>query len=152
MLPPIAAIAACGSLVTAVKSAWELRRMVKNKRQKRRDEDEALDILDELEDAYEDGLLTEVDYSRYYSRYLESVAEGDLTGLRKLRMHIDIVAVRQKMVPRSRSLEVARTQAQSATSRRGAPPSIPSPSQCSSSEAYSSAQSVGSSFPSTDSI
>ncbi|KAL9107494.1 MAG: hypothetical protein Q9227_007596 [Pyrenula ochraceoflavens] len=64
-LPPVATFAACGSLITACKSAWELSRMVKNKKRDLRVEKEVHAMLDDLEDYVDSGILPRREYRKF---------------------------------------------------------------------------------------
>lgn len=63
-LPPVATVAACGSIITACKSAWELSRMVRNKRKDVQDEKEVHNMLEDLREFVEDGVLTKKHYKK----------------------------------------------------------------------------------------
>lgn len=78
-LPPVATIAACGSILTAFKSGWELSRMIKKKELETRLEKEARSLLKDLQQAYRDGLLTDRSYEKWYDRFLGALADKDST-------------------------------------------------------------------------
>lgn len=76
-LPPIATIAACGSVITAFKSSWELSRMLKKKEQEKRVESQGRVILKDLRDAHSNGYMNRKSFDKWYDRYLGAIAEKD---------------------------------------------------------------------------
>ncbi|CAN8099738.1 unnamed protein product [Discula destructiva] len=90
-VPAIATVAACGSLITAVKSSWELSRMLKRKEQEKRVESQGRVILKDLRDAYLDGYMNRKSFDKWYDRYLGAIAEKDLMELRKIREHVNLI-------------------------------------------------------------
>lgn len=76
-LPPVATIAACGSIITAVKSSWELSRMIKKKDQEKRLDSQARAIVQDLKQLYLDGLMDERTFEKWYDRLLGAIAEKD---------------------------------------------------------------------------
>ncbi|KAK4226815.1 hypothetical protein QBC38DRAFT_215569 [Podospora fimiseda] len=87
----LATVAACGSIVTSIKSSWELRRMVKKKKEQHEADDEAPYVFRKLRKAYYDGLMNESEYEQWYERFLVAKVEKDLGGLRRIRAHIRIL-------------------------------------------------------------
>lgn len=73
-LPPVATFAACGSIITACKSAWELSRMVRNKRKEVNEEKEVHLMLEDLREFVEDGVLTKKHYKRIRSEVATQMA------------------------------------------------------------------------------
>lgn len=78
-LPPVATIAACGSILTAVKSGWELSRMIKKKDLEKRLDKEAKSVMKELQKTYRDGLMTDSSFDKWYDRILGALADKDST-------------------------------------------------------------------------
>lgn len=76
-LPPVTTIAACGSILTACKSAWELSRMIKKKDQEKRLDSQARSIIYELRQSYMDGLMDQKAFDKWYDRLLGAIAEKD---------------------------------------------------------------------------
>lgn len=76
-LPPVTTIAACGSILTACKSAWELSRMIKKKDQEKRLDSQARSIIYELRQSYLDGLMDQKAFDKWYDRLLGAIAEKD---------------------------------------------------------------------------
>lgn len=76
-LPPIATIAACGSIMTAVKSGWELSRMIKKKDAENQLESYARSLLKDLRNVHLDGLMDRKSFDRWYDRFLGALAEKD---------------------------------------------------------------------------
>ncbi|KAK4167149.1 hypothetical protein QBC43DRAFT_8820 [Cladorrhinum sp. PSN259] len=87
----LATVAACGSIVTSIKSSWELRRMVKKKKEQHEADDEAPYVFRKLRKAYYDGLMTKSEYESWYEKFLVAKVEKDLGGLRRIRAHIRIL-------------------------------------------------------------
>ncbi|KUI57810.1 hypothetical protein VP1G_05091 [Cytospora mali] len=90
-LPPVATLAACGSLITAVKSGWELSRMIKKKDMERRLDKDASGILRGLQNCYLDGLMSERSFEKWYDRFLAALAEKDCVEMYKVRKHIELL-------------------------------------------------------------
>lgn len=78
-LPPVATIAACGSILTACKSAWELSRMIKKKEQEKRLDSSARSVIYDLRRMYLDGLMDQKTFEKWYDRLLGALAEKDGT-------------------------------------------------------------------------
>lgn len=73
----LATVAACGSIVTSIKSSWELRRMVKKKKEQNECDDEAPYVFRKLRRAYYDGLMTASEYEHWYEKFLVAKVERD---------------------------------------------------------------------------
>jgi hypothetical protein len=73
---PIASFLAVAGLITATKSAWELSRMIRAKRDIRQRADRA---SKELSRAYMDGRLSGKDWRSYDSKLKEAVERNDST-------------------------------------------------------------------------
>jgi hypothetical protein len=73
----LATMAACGSIVTSIKSSWELRRMIKRKQEGRECDDEAPYIFRRLRRAYYDGLMSTAEYEQWYEKFLVAKVEKD---------------------------------------------------------------------------
>lgn len=76
-LAPVATVAACGSILTAVKSGWELSRMIKKKDLEKRLDKEAKTVVRDLQNAYLDGLMSERSFEKWYDRIVGALAEKD---------------------------------------------------------------------------
>ncbi|KAK3329910.1 hypothetical protein B0H66DRAFT_41147 [Apodospora peruviana] len=73
----LATFAAVGSLVTSVKSGWELRRMVRRKQEQYVAEDEAPFVFRRLRRAHRNGLMDDFEYEEWYEKFLIAKAERD---------------------------------------------------------------------------
>lgn len=73
----LATFAACGSIVTSIKSGWELRRMVRRKVEAKECEEEAPYVFRRLRLAYSDGLMSVQEYELWYERFLVAKVEKD---------------------------------------------------------------------------
>ena len=73
----LASCAAVGSLITSVKSGWELRRMIKRKQEQFVAEDEAPFIFRRLRRAHREGILNDREYEDWYEKFLIARAEKD---------------------------------------------------------------------------
>ena len=73
----LATVAACGSIVTSIKSSWELRRMVKRKQEAKECEEEAPYIFRRLRRAYIEGLMSTLEYEQWYEKFLVAKVEKD---------------------------------------------------------------------------
>jgi hypothetical protein len=73
----LATMAACGSIVTSIKSSWELRRMIKRKQEGRECDEEAPYIFRRLRRAYYDGLMSTAEYEQWYEKFLVAKVEKD---------------------------------------------------------------------------
>ncbi|CAP60257.1 uncharacterized protein PODANS_1_5660 [Podospora anserina S mat+] len=106
----LATVAACGSIVTSIKSSWELRRMVKRKKEQHEADDEAPYVFRKLRQAYYDGLMTVPEYEQWYEKFLVAKVEKDLAGLRRIRAHLRIIENGAPITGnrRSRSVEPSR--------------------------------------------
>ncbi|KAI3392943.1 hypothetical protein diail_4960 [Diaporthe ilicicola] len=98
---PIATIAACGSILTAVKSGWELSRMIKKKDLEKRLDKEARTVVRDLQNTYLDGLMSERSFEKWYDRLVGALAEKDGMELRKVRQHIDLVRSSKDRITRN---------------------------------------------------
>lgn len=123
-LAPVATVAACGSILTAVKSGWELSRMIKKKDLEKRLDKEARTVVRDLQGAYLDGLMSERSFEKWYDRIVGALAEKDgeylsfpspyspitypgtdvITPgmeLRKVKQHVDLVRSSKERITRS---------------------------------------------------
>ncbi|KAK3393344.1 hypothetical protein B0H63DRAFT_458001 [Podospora didyma] len=107
----LATIAATGSIVTSIKSGWELRRMVKKKAAEKVAEEEAPRIFNRLRRAYNDRLMTSAEYVQWYEKWLVAKVERDLPALHRIRAHLRII---EQNPPKSRS---SRSSSMSSSSR-----------------------------------
>jgi ribosome assembly protein 4 len=73
----LATFAACGSIVTSIKSSWELRRMIKRKQESKECDEEAPYIFRRLRRAYYDGLMGTAEYEQWYEKFLVAKVEKD---------------------------------------------------------------------------
>ncbi|KAK4132762.1 hypothetical protein BT67DRAFT_443444 [Trichocladium antarcticum] len=87
----LATVAACGSIVTSIKSSWELRRMIKRKAEAKESDEEAPYIFRRLRRAYYDGLMGTQEYEQWYEKFLVAKVEKDLSGMRRIRAHLRIL-------------------------------------------------------------
>ncbi|KAK3382693.1 hypothetical protein B0T24DRAFT_508883, partial [Lasiosphaeria ovina] len=87
----LATLAATGSLVTSIKSAIELRKMMKRKEETRLAEDEAPRVFNRLRRAYKDGYLTSAEYYQWYEKFMVAKIERDLPALRRIRAHMRVL-------------------------------------------------------------
>lgn len=76
-LPPVATIAACGSIITAIKSSWELSRMVKKKDRETRLDTEAKKLLRDLQNLLVEKAISERSFDKWYDRLLGALADKD---------------------------------------------------------------------------
>ncbi|KAL2134991.1 hypothetical protein VTI74DRAFT_10126 [Chaetomium olivicolor] len=87
----LATFAACGSIVTSIKSSWELRRMIKRKQEAKECDEEAPNVFRRLRRAYYDGLMSATEYEQWYEKFLIAKVEKDLSGMRRIRAHLRIL-------------------------------------------------------------
>jgi hypothetical protein len=73
----LATAAACGSLITSVKSGWELSRMVRKKAEEQHFDDDAGSVYRKLRRAYENGYMKPDDYDRWHENWLVAKSEKD---------------------------------------------------------------------------
>lgn len=73
----LATFAACGSIVTSIKSGWELRRMLRRKIEAKECEGEAPYVFRRLRQAYLDGFMSVQEYELWYERFLVAKVEKD---------------------------------------------------------------------------
>jgi len=128
----LATAAACGSLVTSIKSSWELRRMIKRKQEAKECEEEAPYVFRRLRRDYYDGLMGTAEYEQWYERFLVAKVEKDcefsptqaargdeqggiltvstVNGMRRIRAHLRILENGAPVAPnqRSRAIEQRR--------------------------------------------
>ncbi|ROW00051.1 hypothetical protein VPNG_08323 [Cytospora leucostoma] len=99
-IPPVATLAACGGLITAVKSGWELSRMIKRKDMEKRLDKDASSILRGLQNCYLDGLMSERSFEKWYDRFLAALTEKDCVEMNKIRKHIELLRTAKDRVTR----------------------------------------------------
>ncbi|KAG7292791.1 hypothetical protein NEMBOFW57_002834 [Staphylotrichum longicolle] len=87
----LATFAARGSIVTSIKSSWELRRMIKRKQEAKECDEEAPYIFRRLRRAYYDGLMGVSEYEQWYEKFLVAKVEKDLSAMRRIRAHLRIL-------------------------------------------------------------
>jgi len=73
----LATAAATGSIITSIKSGWELRRMIKKKQEQLEAAEEAPYIFRKLRRAHEKGLLNDAEYDHWYEKFLVAKVERD---------------------------------------------------------------------------
>ncbi len=73
----LATMAATGSLVTSIKSSWELRRMIKKKQEAKECDEDAPYVFRRLRRAYYDGLMGAAEYEQWYEKFLVAKVEKD---------------------------------------------------------------------------
>lgn len=71
----LATVAACGSLVTTMKSSWELSRMLRQKRNQRQAEEDAVLVYRSLRRALYSGRMSDREYDHWFEQLL--VAESE---------------------------------------------------------------------------
>lgn len=71
----LATAAACGSLVTTMKSGWELSRMIRQKRDQKQAEEDAVRVYRSLRRALHSGRMTDKEYDHWFEKFL--VAESE---------------------------------------------------------------------------
>lgn len=71
----LATAAACGSLVTTMKSSWELSRMIRQKRNQRQAEEDAVRVYRGLRRALHSGRMSDKEYDHWFEKFL--VAESE---------------------------------------------------------------------------
>lgn len=74
---PLATIVACGSLVTSIKSTWELSRMIREKLEERQTDEYAARLYRSLRTAVRYGILTETEYKHWLEKFLVAAAAKD---------------------------------------------------------------------------
>ncbi|KAB5580295.1 hypothetical protein GE09DRAFT_432173 [Coniochaeta sp. 2T2.1] len=87
----IATAAACGSLVTTMKSSWELSRMIRQKHDQRQAEEDAVRVYRGLRRALYAGRMSEKEYDHWLEKFLVAETERNLAVLRKIRAHLRII-------------------------------------------------------------
>ena len=75
----ITVLAAWGSLITALKSTWELSRMIKKNLAKNDVERRAQGVFRDLRRAYYNGLISDEELDDCYDMILDAIAENDST-------------------------------------------------------------------------
>lgn len=73
----LATVAACGSIVTSIKSGWELRRMIKRKQEAKECDEEAPYVFRRLRRAYYDGIMSVQEYEQWYEKFLVAKVDKD---------------------------------------------------------------------------
>lgn len=71
----LATAAACGSLVTTMKSGWELSRMIRQKLDAKQAEEDSVRVYRRLRRALHSGRMSEKEYDHWYEKFL--VAESE---------------------------------------------------------------------------
>lgn len=74
-IPPVATLAACGGLITAVKSGWELTRMIKKKDMDMKVKKQADRVLRKLHNCYLDGFMSERSFEKWYDRVEAAITQ-----------------------------------------------------------------------------
>ena len=77
----LATAAACGSLVTTMKSGWELSRMIRQKRDQRQAEEDAVRIYRSLRRALHAGRMSDKEHDHWFEKSL--IAEAERNGERR---------------------------------------------------------------------
>lgn len=76
-IAPIVTLAACGSLLTAVKSGWELTQLLKEKEVEKQFRRDAQYARDDLRELCGNGVLTKDDFKLWYNKLLSALATED---------------------------------------------------------------------------
>ncbi|KAJ9164758.1 hypothetical protein NKR19_g1030 [Coniochaeta hoffmannii] len=87
----LATAAACGSIVTTMKSGWELSRMIRQKRDRKRAEEDAVRVYRSLRRALHSGRVSNKEFDHWFEKFLVAESENNLAGLREIRAHLRIV-------------------------------------------------------------
>ncbi|KAB5551013.1 hypothetical protein GE09DRAFT_1059528 [Coniochaeta sp. 2T2.1] len=74
-----------------MKSSWELSRMIRQKHDQRKAEEEAVRVYRGLRRALYAGLMSEKEYDHWFEKLLVVESEKDLAGLRKIRVYLRII-------------------------------------------------------------
>ncbi|KAK3300670.1 uncharacterized protein B0H64DRAFT_20352 [Chaetomium fimeti] len=123
----LATVAACGSIVTSIKSSWELRRMVKRKQESKECEEEAPYIFRRLRRAYYEGLMSTIEYEQWYEKFLVAKVEKDLSGMRRIRAHMRILENGAPLTSHHRSRAVEQPRQRQSVPHRAAQPYVDLP-------------------------
>lgn len=76
-LPALTTMAAAASLVTCVRSSWEMTRMVRAKKRLNQEERKAVRVLEDLEDLLDDGVLDEDQFNNFCDQLEFAMRERD---------------------------------------------------------------------------
>jgi len=107
----LATAAACGSIVTTMKSGWELSRMIRQKRDRKRAEEDAVRVYRSLRRALHSGRVSNKEFDHWFEKFLVAESENNceanptrsvsfvvcvlirvpVAGLREIRAHLRIV-------------------------------------------------------------
>ncbi|KAL2180614.1 uncharacterized protein P884DRAFT_237472 [Thermothelomyces heterothallicus CBS 202.75] len=118
----LATMAACGSLVTSLKSSLELRRMLQREKEGRECEEVAPRVFRRLRRAYCDGLMSTAEYELWYEKFLMAKVEKDLSGMRRIRAHLRILESGAPVAPNERSKKIEQRSRRSSVSYGAAQP------------------------------
>ncbi|SPQ18462.1 bb3dfcd9-adbe-487d-907c-98e614cb935b [Thermothielavioides terrestris] len=132
----LATVAACGSLVTSLKSGWELRRMIKRKQEERECDEEAPYVFRRLRRAYYEGLMNSAEYEHWYEKFLLAKVEKDLAAMRKIRAHLRILENGAPVAPNQRSRDMGQGRRRYSVSYADSPPYVDFPQARASLEYY----------------
>ncbi|KAK4118605.1 hypothetical protein N657DRAFT_685083 [Parathielavia appendiculata] len=101
---PIIVIA---SFLTAIRSTWELSRMVREKRAAKTLKTEAKSTLVLLQQAYRKGLLLEREFDYLFERLMRAEACNDVAALQKIRADFQAILARpsRRRVERQRDMD-----------------------------------------------
>lgn len=133
----LATAAACGSLVTTMKSGWELSRMIRQKRDERQAEEDAVRVYRSLRRALHSGRMTDKEYDHWFEKFLVAESEknreqlpllciasvcspyGSVAGLRKIRAHLRIINDNSEKRPYRNRSRSNRSRSRSSNQTRG---------------------------------
>ncbi|KAL2154579.1 hypothetical protein VTH82DRAFT_3255 [Thermothelomyces myriococcoides] len=123
----LATMAACGSLVTSLKSSLELRRMIQREKEAKECDEVAPRVFRRLRRAYYEGLMSTAEYELWYEKFLVAKVEKDLPGMRRIRAHLRILESGAPMAPNERSRKVEQRDRRASVSYAVAQPYIDIP-------------------------
>lgn len=146
----LATMAACGSLVTSLKSSLELRRMIQREKEAKECDEVAPRVFRRLRRAYYEGLMSTAEYELWYEKFLVAKVEKDcesrpsnsnpkfkekdsnlgaviVPGMRRIRAHLRILESGAPMAPNERSRKVEQRDRRASVSYAVAQPYIDIP-------------------------
>lgn len=85
----LATAAACGSLVTTMKSGWELSRMIRQKRDQRQAEEDAVRVYRSLRRALHSGRMGDREYDYWFEKFLVAESEKNREYTCSILFHCD---------------------------------------------------------------
>ncbi|KAL2259548.1 hypothetical protein VTK26DRAFT_6731 [Humicola hyalothermophila] len=90
------------SFLTTIKSAWELSRMVREKRAAKNLKTDTKSTLVLLKRAYHKGLLLEREFDRLFERLMRAEAHNDAAALKRIRADFQAILARESRQPARR--------------------------------------------------